>query len=430
MCSVTPKSECPDVRIRLSRYTGPETRQNIEVSVVSLERTLYGHPLADLLWLYQFENVSLQNGLEIAPTWKCLFVHRQQGLLWSVYVDDIIMARKKQNLGPMWKLLTNIIIKKPTKFLDSLYLVCTERECKSEQQSRRREQKDVPVPNFRRSNKRVAFFWDVQWESDSVVPRHGGTRAKMHWTVLRSGKQQYRATKSPQLVSSIIRSRRMNWKRWENFQRCPQKLSWCASIWCASPNLIFCGLWTNWHEWSRNWLESVTDAWLVWFPTVTTRVTSGILSCGKHGRKFQTRIVSGLWFCRRHRGRSIDIRKKFVNFRRSTLCSNELDVQEATALSHSSKESEVPSLDDGLRIDGIPAIDLWDLVLHVLHSSSSSMRTARPATELTLCEQHPDIRTKLNFPTSEEKCFREIDYGAPNAKLFDHSARTFLLCTM
>ena len=32
-----------------------------------------------------------------------------------------------------------------------------------------------------------------------------------------------------------------------------------------------------------------------------------------------------------------------------------------TAVSHSSTESEIISLDAGLRLDGIPALDLWDL---------------------------------------------------------------------
>ena len=38
-----------------------------------------------------------------APTWECLFVHSQQGLFLSVFVDDINMGWKKQNLEPMWK---------------------------------------------------------------------------------------------------------------------------------------------------------------------------------------------------------------------------------------------------------------------------------------------------------------------------------------
>ena len=37
-----------------------------------------------------------------------------------------------------------------------------------------------------------------------------------------------------------------------------------------------------------------------------------------------------------------------------------------TAVSHSSTESEIISLDAGLRLDGIPALDLWDLIVFVL----------------------------------------------------------------
>ena len=40
-----------------------------------------------------------------------------------------------------------------------------------------------------------------------------------------------------------------------------------------------------------------------------------------------------------------------------------------TSVSHSSTEAEIISLDAGLRMDGIPALDLWDLVIDVLHSN-------------------------------------------------------------
>ena len=39
------------------------------------------------------------------------------------------------------------------------------------------------------------------------------------------------------------------------------------------------------------------------------------------------------------------------------------------SVSHSSTGSEISSLGAGLRIDGIPALDLWDVVIEVLHSS-------------------------------------------------------------
>ena len=40
-----------------------------------------------------------------------------------------------------------------------------------------------------------------------------------------------------------------------------------------------------------------------------------------------------------------------------------------TSVSHSSTEAEVISLNAGLRMDGISAVDLWDLVTEVFHSS-------------------------------------------------------------
>ena len=47
-----------------------------------------------------------------------------------VYVDDIKLAGKKQNLDPMWKLLNKEVdLGEPTSFLDHVYLGCTQRQC-------------------------------------------------------------------------------------------------------------------------------------------------------------------------------------------------------------------------------------------------------------------------------------------------------------
>ena len=43
-----------------------------------------------------------------------------------------------------------------------------------------------------------------------------------------------------------------------------------------------------------------------------------------------------------------------------------------TSVSHSSTESEINSLDAGLRLDGIPALDLWDLIVAVLENTNQS----------------------------------------------------------
>ena len=104
----------------------------MEEPVVPLERNLYGHLLAGLLWERQFEEILLQHGWEKVFNWECLFVHREKGLFLSVYVDDIKLAGKKQNIDPMWKLLNKEVdLGEPTSFLDHVYLGCTQRPCET-----------------------------------------------------------------------------------------------------------------------------------------------------------------------------------------------------------------------------------------------------------------------------------------------------------
>ena len=102
----------------------------MEDPVVPLEMNLNGHPLAGLLWERQFEKILLKHGWEKIPNWECLFVHREKGLFLSVYVDDIKLTGKKQNIDPMWKVLNKEVdLGEPTSFLDHVYLGCTQRQC-------------------------------------------------------------------------------------------------------------------------------------------------------------------------------------------------------------------------------------------------------------------------------------------------------------
>ena len=43
-----------------------------------------------------------------------------------------------------------------------------------------------------------------------------------------------------------------------------------------------------------------------------------------------------------------------------------------TSVSYSSTESEIISLDAGLRMDGPFAVDLWDVVIEVLRSTNNT----------------------------------------------------------
>ena len=65
-----------------------------------------------------------------------------------------------------------------------------------------------------------------------------------------------------------------------------------------------------------------------------------------------------------------------------------------TAVSHSSTESEIISLDIGLRLDGLPALELWDLIVSVLGNVSRvSDRTGQPVIDV---KKHQQSSGKIN----------------------------------
>ena len=67
-----PKSECPDIWIRLPRHKWPKSWSSMEDPVVPRERNLCGHPLAGLLRERQLEKILLQHGWEKVPNCEYL----------------------------------------------------------------------------------------------------------------------------------------------------------------------------------------------------------------------------------------------------------------------------------------------------------------------------------------------------------------------
>ena len=65
-----------------------------------------------------------------------------------------------------------------------------------------------------------------------------------------------------------------------------------------------------------------------------------------------------------------------------------------TAVSHSSTESEIISLDSGLRLDGLPALELWDLIVSVLGNVSRvSDRSGQPDNDV---HKHHNPHNKID----------------------------------
>ena len=59
-----------------------------------------------------------------------------------------------------------------------------------------------------------------------------------------------------------------------------------------------------------------------------------------------------------------------------------------TSVSHSSTESEIISLDAGLRLDGIPPLDLWDLIVTVLHGNTHQNDQVRETRKISSAKEN------------------------------------------
>ena len=178
-----PKSECPDIWIRLPRHKWPKSWSSMEDPVVPLERNLYGHLLAGLLWERQFEKILLKHDWEKIPNWECLFVHRQEGLFLFVYVDDIKLAWKKQNIDPMWKLLNKKVdLEEPISFIDYVYLGCTQKTMWNKQRYCGQLQNHVWITNFRRENWKITIL--REFSSFFMVLLHGRSCEEMCGAIL------------------------------------------------------------------------------------------------------------------------------------------------------------------------------------------------------------------------------------------------------
>ena len=72
------------------------------------------------------------------------------------------------------------------------------------------------------------------------------------------------------------------------------------------------------------------------------------------------------------------LEEHYVHFRKSYICSNQLDVQETNfSFAQFNRIRNHFFGCTGLRLDGIPALDLWDLIVAVLHGNAYHNNQAR-----------------------------------------------------
>ena len=167
----------------------------------------------------------------------------------------------------------------------------------------------------------------------------------------------------------ITNSKGKNLNQTENYHQCAQKMFWNACTWHELWVQTFYGLSMNLQEQSQNGLRLVTDVWQDWFHTFIPHTwLPTTLSCGS---ALSLGVVPRLRFCWRFGRLKLNLRRSLLYLWKpiSWMCKKQ------TSISHSSTESEIISLDAGLRMDGVPAVDLWDVVIEVLSSTNNTKRS-------------------------------------------------------
>ena len=234
------------------------------------------------------------------PNWECLFVHRENGLFLSVYVDVIKLAGKKQNIDQMWKVLNKEVdLGEPTSFVDHVCLGCTQRQCEIS--------KDI-VDKYRTMFESRISTGETEklpcsenlcissWSYD--MERHAKKCVERYCELANKTTQQLYKVSTPCIDDHHFKEEELK-SVGELSKVCSQSVVKClylAHI-CRPDNL-----------WSVNKLARAITKWtkacdkrlscLISYIQYTCEYIQTILSCGKQCQTMQIGTVSRLRFCR------------------------------------------------------------------------------------------------------------------------------------
>ena len=105
-----------------------------------------------------------------------------------------------------------------------------------------------------------------------------------------------------------------------------------------------------------------------------------------------------------------------MHFRKSYIVPICWMCKKQTAVSHSSTESEIISLDTGLRLDGLPVLELWDLSVSLFQSVSQvSDRRGRLDNDVN---KHHQYQRRINVMENIDSCTSNVQSSRQEASLF------------
>ena len=271
------KSECPGIWIRLPKHKWPKSWSSMKDPVVPLERNLYGHPLAGLLWERQFEKVLSKYGWEKVPMENAYSLTEKKGYSYQcMWTISNWQARQKtwNRLGKFsWKTL---IWENQHHFLTM---------------ANYRNMFECRISSGAKKNCRPELQGNLMQKQNLLGPLHGlpSIQRRRKWV-------------SRRIVYSLL----TNCSEMSVFGS-----YWETRYFVVCEQACACG-----HK-----MDKILSQTLGAFDLVHSsyKWILAILLCGKHSTTMQTWIVSRLWFCRRPWRFKINLRRCLAHFRKSRL---------------------------------------------------------------------------------------------------------------
>ena len=311
-----------------------------------------------------------------------------------MYVDDIKLAGKKQNLDPMWKVLNKEVdLGEPTSFLDHVYLGCTQRQCEIS--------KEI-VDNYRTMfESRISAggtekrpysenFCISSWSYD--MAGHAKKCVERYYELANKTTQQLYEVSTPCIDDHHSKEEEMK-SVGELSNTCSQIVLKCLYLARIGPDIL----------WSVNKLARSITKWTKACDKRLNRLISNIHHTCEYKQYchvgntanqcrlglFQDSDFAGdLEDSKSNSGGTLCVSGSHTFVPISWMCKKQ------TAVSHSSTESEIISLDTGLRLDGLPALELWDLIVSVLGNVSRvSDRSGQPDSDV---HKHQKFQKKID----------------------------------
>ena len=296
-----------------------------------------------------------------------------------MYVDAIKLAGKKQKFDPMWKILNREVdLGEPTSFLDHVYLGCTQRQCKIS--------KDT-VNNYRTffesrfcegATKKLPCSENLHISSWSYdMEGHAKKCVERYCELANKTTQQLYKVSTPCIDDHHFKEEMKSVG--ELSQVCSQivlKCLYLARI--VRPDIL----------WSVNKLARSITTWTKSCDKRLNRLISYIHHtceykqyCYVGNTAKQCRL--GLFQDSDFAGDLEDSKSTsggtLCVFGSHTFVPISWMCKKQTSFSHSLTESEIISLDTGLRLDGLLALEFWDLIVSVLGNVSHfSDRSGQP----------------------------------------------------